>query len=124
MLKLLTLGDKVLIALLAVAVIGSYFAVRAYTQRGTTVLIQVDGYTTHKTSLLESHVINVVGFRGRLTVETLNGKVSVTHAECPNHICVRTGWRSGAGEVIVCVPNKTVVRILADDAGGVRAVTG
>jgi hypothetical protein len=50
--------------------------------------------------------------------------VAITHAECPNHICVRTGWRSKAGDVIVCVPNKTIVRILGDTAEDTRVITG
>lgn len=120
----MTLADKILIPLLGGAVITSFFAVRTLTSEGTTVLIQVEGKTVHRAHLLEPGETVVEGVRGEVRVETRDGKVAITHAECPNHICVRTGWRSRGGEVIVCVPNKTVVRIVGETRGSVRAVTG
>jgi hypothetical protein len=124
MISHLTLGDKILILFLVCAVLGSFFVVGAWAVPGTTVVVQVDGKMVQKASLLENRVIHVRGAEGSLTVEIKEGRVSVIEAECPNHVCIRTGWRSRGGDVIVCVPNKCVVRILANDHEGVRAVTG
>jgi len=121
---MLTIADIVLIVALCAATAGSFYVIGAFTTGGGIALVQVDGSTVYKANLHESSVIELRGVKGKLTVETKEGKVAITSADCPNHICVRTGWRSRAGEVIVCVPNKVVVRILAGQSGDVRAVTG
>jgi hypothetical protein len=122
--KQLTTADKILIAVFACLVAASFVFINVLLTEGSVVLIQVDGTIVHKTSLSETHSIAVQGTHGRLTVETRGGKVAITQAECPNHICVKTGWRSRSGEIIVCVPNNTVVRIVAGEHKQVRATTG
>ena len=120
----LTFADKVLIAGSVCLIVASYVLANATTSRGSAIIVQVDGKTVYKASLSEAHVFVVQGVLGPVTIETRNGKAAVTHSGCPNHICERTGWRSSAGEVIVCVPNKVVVRIVGDAPSGVRATTG
>jgi hypothetical protein len=122
--KMLTTADKLLIAVFACIIIASFALVKASSDEGSVVLIQVDGTTVHKTSLRETHIIAVHGTHGQLTVEIREGRVAITQAQCPNHICVKTGWRSHSGEIIVCVPNNTVVLITASRENQVRATTG
>jgi len=122
--KMLTTADKLLIAVFTCIIVASLALVKASSGEGSVVLIQVDGTTVHKTSLRETHTIAIHGTRGQLTVEIREGKVAITQAQCPNHICVKTGWRSHSGEIIVCVPNNTVVRIAASGENQVRATTG
>jgi hypothetical protein len=124
MLKSLTIADRILIVVISVSVLASFVAATMLTSQGSVVIVQVNGSTVHKANLFESHTALIAGTRGNLTVEARDGKVAITRADCPNHICVRMGWRSQAGDVIVCVPNKTIVRILPDGPQGARAVTG
>jgi hypothetical protein len=120
----MTLADRILIAAVAGLILASHAFVGTYAMQGSIVTIQVHGKTLHKATLRETRSISVQGSHGLVTVEIRDGKVAVVKAECPNHVCVRIGWRSHAGEVIVCVPNVTVVRIGADQRDGVRAITG
>jgi hypothetical protein len=120
----LTKADVILIALLVVATVGSFYAIGSLTTRGRTALVQVDGNTVRKMNLDESSIAEISGVQGKLTVEVRGGKVAITHSDCLNRICVRTGWRSRGGEIIVCVPNKVLVRILPENSVDVRAVTG
>ncbi len=46
-----------------------------------------------------------------LTVTIADGAVSVTSADCPDRVCVKTGEISTAGSVIVCIPAEVVVRV-------------
>lgn len=124
MISHLTTGDKVLVVGAVCLILASYVFANTIAGQGSTVLIDVEGKTVQKLMLQEDHVISVNGAHGRLTIETRGGKVAVIDADCPNHICVRTGWRSRSGEVIVCVPNRTVVRIVSGKTMGVRATTG
>lgn len=125
MLKLLTVADKILIAILVCAFAGSFTLVSALAHEGTTVIVEVQGSPVFKLNLLEERTVQINGAHGALQVQSQAGKVAVIEADCPNHVCVRTGWRSRAGDVIVCVPNKTVVRILKEERNDdVDAVTG
>lgn len=51
-------------------------------------------------------------------VTVSGGAVSVTEASCKNQVCVKHGSISAAGESIVCLPNRLVVRIEAGQKGG------
>ena len=122
--KRMTVGDIILTVLLASATVASFAAVRFSATDGSTVLVQHDGTTMFNLDLRESRTVSLEGSVGSVTVEIRDGRVAVTDADCPNHICVRTGWRSHAGEIIVCAPNKVLVRISARHTDRVRAVTG
>jgi hypothetical protein len=122
--KHLTAADILLVILLAGATVASFAAVRFSTAEGSTVLIQREDTTLYKLDLHEPRTVNVEGSVGMVTVEIRDGSVAVTHADCPNHICVRTGWRSHAGALIVCAPNRVLVRIIGRQTDEVRGVTG
>lgn len=51
-------------------------------------------------------------------VTVSGGSVSVTEASCKNQVCVKHSAISAAGESIVCLPNRLVVRIEAGQKGG------
>jgi len=55
-------------------------------------------------------------------VEVSGWRVRVVSAFCPEHICEAQGWIERPGEVIACVPNGVLVRIVG--AGGEREVDG
>lgn len=44
-------------------------------------------------------------------VEVEKGRIRFKQADCPDKICVNTGWLKEAGEVAVCLPNRAVVKI-------------
>lgn len=48
------------------------------------------------------------------------GRVRFQKAECPDQICVNTGWLTSPGQTAVCLPARASVRI--EGAGGVDAV--
>ncbi|HPF20077.1 MAG TPA: NusG domain II-containing protein [Syntrophomonas sp.] len=44
-------------------------------------------------------------------VEVEPGRIRFKQADCPDKICVNTGWLEDPGDVAVCMPNRAVVRI-------------
>lgn len=44
-------------------------------------------------------------------VEIAGGRVRVREADCPNQICVKSGWLSKPGQIAFCAPNKVKVVI-------------
>lgn len=73
---------------------------------GSKVAVTQNG-ETQMYSLYENRVINLP----KNTVIIKNGEVYVSHADCPNQICVNTGKISKTGEQIACLPNKVLVEI-------------
>lgn len=74
-------------------------------------------------ALSETVTLDVPGARYPITVEAENGRVRVSHSECPSQDCVHTGWVSRSGGQIICLPNRLVVTVTGG-AADADAVTG
>lgn len=48
-------------------------------------------------------------YPGEIVAE--NGKIRFVHAECPDQVCVKTGWITRPGQIAVCLPAGVVVKI-------------
>ena len=44
-------------------------------------------------------------------IEVFPGKIRVKDADCPDKICVKSGWLSQAGQMAVCLPHKLIINI-------------
>ena len=47
------------------------------------------------------------------TVTVQDGKIAVTHSDCPTNDCVHMGWLRDGG-AIVCLPNRVEIRLTGD----------
>ena len=45
-------------------------------------------------------------------IEAENGSIRFVEAYCPDKICVKTGTLTEPGQQAICMPSKTIVRIL------------
>jgi hypothetical protein len=52
-----------------------------------------------------------------------NGRVRVADADCPDQVCVRTGWVSLAPQQIVCLPYRVVIKIVAAKQADIDDIT-
>lgn len=68
-------------------------------------------------------VANLTEKEDKFVVETELGKnvilfhdhgVSMVEANCPDHVCVETGFINKPGEVIACLPHKVLIEIKGD----------
>lgn len=50
------------------------------------------------------------------TVEVAPGKIRISDADCPDKICVKTGWISEPGQSSVCLPHKLIINIEGKNA--------
>lgn len=70
------------------------------------VRITVDGKEYGSYSLAKDQVINI----GNTNVcEIKDGKVKMTKASCPDHLCIKQKAVGNHGGTIVCLPNKIVI---------------
>lgn len=74
-------------------------------------------------ALTQSVTLDVPGARYPITVEAEQGRVRVSHSECPSQDCVHTGWVSRSGGQIICLPNRLVITVTGGGADA-DAVTG
>ena len=89
--------------------------------RGAAVEVTVDG-TVYATLPLDTPAtLTIPGENGVTnTLVIADGRASVTHADCPDRVCVRTGAISRTGQSIVCLPGRVVVTVV----GGSPALDG
>lgn len=100
-------GDLILLAVLLVAVILTIiFAVGGDDEY---VQIYVDGVLKYEVSLYSDMEIDLLD--GKMTVVIKDGKVWVEHSDCVEQLCVNNSPLTSSGGMIVCLPNKVVVKI-------------
>lgn len=51
----------------------------------------------------------------KMTILAEKGRIRVLQSECPNKICVNTGWLTKPGDAAICVPGDTIVIIDVPD---------
>lgn len=109
-------GDLLILALLLAAVgLTVWFAARP---RGVAAEVYVDGVLRYSLSLEEDTRTDILD--GSMTLCVENGAIYVARSDCSEQLCVHSAPISAEGGIIVCLPNKVVVKI----AGGeVDAVT-
>ena len=61
------------------------------------------------TSPYELTVTDRDGGENVISVEP--GRIRISDANCPDHVCVDTGWISDGVIPIVCLPHQLVIRI-------------
>ena len=49
---------------------------------------------------------------GDVIIEAEQGRIRFLESDCPNQICVYTGWIDKANQVAACLPNKILVRLI------------
>ncbi|RMF57105.1 MAG: NusG domain II-containing protein [Calditrichaeota bacterium] len=123
-LALLTVGDKILILLLATSSLFSVYFVRPVSTPGSVVRVEVQGKEVLHKRLDRDTVFRVTGPAGQTRIEIRGGHVRVLDSDCPQKLCVRQGRISHPGRAIICVPNRVMIWIEGSRRNKFDAVTG
>ncbi|MCD8370253.1 MAG: NusG domain II-containing protein [Clostridiales bacterium] len=112
--KKFTIQDFILIAaILIAAAVGGLINLAFRQAPATRVEISVDGSVV-ATYPLDDEVDVILdtyaGGTNHLVIH--DGAAEVTEASCPDHVCVAQGRISQNGELIVCLPNRLIVRVV------------
>jgi hypothetical protein len=65
--------------------------------------------------LTSSNTYTVNGYNGKVVLETKQGSIRVREEKSPLHICSKQGWVSNTNEIIVCLPNKIVIKLQSNN---------
>lgn len=115
-------GDVLLAAAVLVIAGGLLLGMRLFAEPGASAVIT----TPTETRTLPLNVDTTCTLHGRddrvVVIAVENGRARFVSSDCPDHLCVNSGWLSQAGQSAACLPAGVVLRITGD--GGVDAVTG
>ncbi|MFQ5866912.1 MAG: NusG domain II-containing protein [bacterium] len=75
---------------------------------GEKAFIYENGKLIKEVNLSEEKIINYAD----MEIEVKEGRIRVLKSDCPQKICVQTGWISKPGQTIICVPNKVLIEIV------------
>ena len=104
-------GDILIAVVLIVAVVLT--AVFATRTEESFVEIYVDGHLAYQLDLDADIVVDLADTIHKidLVVEVKDGMVKVTESNCPDKLCVHSSAVSSVGGMIICLPNKVVVKV-------------
>lgn len=107
----------IIIAVLAAAAVCAIVLIRFFGAPGTTAEITKNGeilYSIDLDRVTEEYNIEIGDVDGDRNVVTVRpGMICVSSADCPDKICVNTGWASKDHPYpIVCMPHGLVIRIV------------
>ncbi len=67
--------------------------------------------------------IGVSGKLGTTWIHIDSGVVSIQKSPCPYHFCEKSGPISRAGQMLVCVPNQVIVKVVGKASDSLDALT-
>ena len=71
-----------------------------------------NNYNIARININEDNYYTLTGDYGTFNLEVKDGQIKAIDVECPNQICVHTGWISKSYPFpIICIPNNIVVTI-------------
>lgn len=101
-------------ALLLIAVAATVGIFWGGTGGGTVANIYQDGVCIHSVDLAavtEPYEFTVSCEAGKNVIRVEQGRIRVSDADCPDRVCVDSGWLSDSSAPIVCLPHRLVIRI-------------
>lgn len=112
--KGMTIGDKVLILILSLITVLSFYLVKTIFPAGVEASIKVEERSLGPYPLTEDRILEIKGPLGHTEIEIKNGKIRIKKAPCRDKICIKQGWISSSGESLICLPNRVMVNITGE----------
>lgn len=121
-LSLLTRGDRWLLLILLLASLATLYQLVPTQPSGHTARIIHKGQILLELNLNKDQRVTVGGDRGPVVLQVKNGAIQIIESECQTRFCIKNGAINNVNQIIVCVPNRIVIKILGDP--GLDVITG
>lgn len=108
---ILTPGDTILIIGLFIFSLVLNYLLIPNTQNGKMAVIRVNGKEIKRLELYREQRFEFLGTQGKFIVLVKDNTVRMLDSTCPDKLCVRIGSINKPNQVIVCVPNRVVIKI-------------
>ena len=90
---------------------------------GGEALVYQDGTLLYTLDLRQNRTLTVTGPAGENAITVAGGEVFVSHADCPDQVCVKHGPLQKTGGPIVCLPNRLTIE-WAEENSQIDALSG
>lgn len=109
--------DIVLVILLVVLAGGMYIGNQIMNRKPAVIVeVSVDGVVVEELDLSKDTEFVVKGYQGGTnTLVIEDGQVYITDATCPDKVCIHQGKINRSGEMIVCLPNLMIAKIVGEE---------
>lgn len=114
-------NDFILIGAILAFVLIVFGIIALTEEEGNYVVVRVEGKEIARYSLLVDGVYELNGGTNTLVIK--DGKAWLSHATCPDLLCVKQGKVHNDGQSIACRPNFLTVVVYGDDGSGVDLVS-
>lgn len=112
-------GDKIISLIIIILILVSCIGLFAYKQYAKSshhiAVIKQDGKIIKSIdldSIKEKNQFKVTYKKNHYNIiEYEKGRIRFIDADCPDKICVKTGWISEPGQTAVCLPHKLMIEI-------------
>jgi hypothetical protein len=119
----MTKGDLLLLLCLTGALFAFHFFTTRSAEEGERYAeISVDGRVDVVAALDEDGTYAPTG-RPAVQIAVRNGAVGFVHSDCPDKICIHSGFLSTPGQSAACLPNRVVLRVAVRKGQAVDSVT-
>jgi len=112
-------GDKIIIAaIIAIAAIFMvWHTVGVSHDQQLTAIVTKKGKVVKQIQLNELREPETIYLNNEFhqVIRAEKGKIRFLESDCPNQICVQTGWLTKSGDSAVCLPSKVVLTIVGDN---------
>lgn len=117
----MTKGDKIIIVSILIISFVSILFINSLnnSSSGNILVIEVNGklYDEYKLDTINFHKIIEINTKyGYNKVEITKNGIRIKESDCPDKICVKSGYISNKGEMIVCLPNRLILKIEGDES--------
>ncbi len=115
----LKVGDWMLAGLLVLVMIGLPLIITGDDTGKSSAIVTQDGDVIARIRLSGLQGPVRVAYEGEYAGEILaeDGRVRFEHANCPDQICVHTGWLTKPGQLAACLPARVLVQLEGETTG-------
>ena len=99
----------IILGIIAAALI-ALLVINLTSQKGNMAVITVENTAVKEVDLSDSGEFTVDSIEN-VTFEVKDGSIRVKENDCPDKICVDTGWISKTNDRIICMPKKMIIEI-------------
>lgn len=111
-------GDKIAAVVIAIIVVASSIGVLVYMSLARSshhiAEIKQDGKVIRTIDLDQvesSEEISIAYGDEYNLIVVERGRIRVVDSDCPDKLCVKTGWITEPGQSVICLPHKLIVKI-------------
>jgi hypothetical protein len=122
-LKKIKIADFILIVLLILAGVISSFYLYGNKYKNKKVIVELSGKTYGIYDLNKNTIINLKGQYSDVKINIENGYVFVSESKCPQKLCIKMGRKNKVNDVIVCIPNRLIIRIEGEEENNFEFIT-